>query len=302
MNRLTTILRGRHAASVRSILSLTLTLIATCLCVAAERQKVYAHGSIQPTGQAMAQTQGQTPGATSAPSQTGPRSPSETVREFYKTLRERKFREAFSLSIYKPAIEPLKPQEFEDLRPDFEKMALAVSERIPEKVDIMGEQISGDLATVFVKVLDSDGKEKMEPAGLMMIDGSWVLGDRENLEIVKKAGKKFFFNARIDAHHGDVQDMLTRISLALLLYSQQHNGQFANLATLIAAGLLPKDLEGTESTGYRFRINVSPDAKTWIAQAEPAEYGRSGKLSFFMDATGVRSSDTGGKPLSPKKN
>ena len=227
------------------------------------------------------------------------RSPSDTVREFYKTLRERKFREAFSLSIYKAAIEPLKSEEFEDLRPDFEKMALAVSERIPEKMEIMGEQISGDLATVFVKVLDSDGKEIMEPAGLMMIDGAWILGDRENLEIVKKAGKKFFFNARIDAHHNDVQDMLTRISLALLLYSQQHNGQFANLATLITAGLLPKDLEGTESTGYRFHINVSPDAKIWNAQAEPAQYGRSGRLSFFMDATGVRSSDTGGKPLGP---
>ena len=227
------------------------------------------------------------------------RTPSETVREFYKTLRERKFREAFSLSIYKAAIEPLKPEEFEDLRPDFEKMALAVGERIPEKMEIMGEQISGDLATVFVKVLDSDGKEKMEPAGLIMIDGVWILGDRENLEIVKKAGKKFFFNARIDAHHNDVQDMLTRISLALLLYSQQHNGQFANLATLITAGLLPKDLEGTESTGYRFHINVSPDAKTWTAQAEPAQYGRSGRLSFFMDAAGVRSSDMGGKPLGP---
>ena len=75
---------------------------------------------------------------------------------------------------------------------------------------------------MFVKVLDSDGKEKMEPAGLIMIDGAWVVGDRENLEMVKKAGKKFFFNARIDAHHADVQDMLTRISLALLLYSQQH--------------------------------------------------------------------------------
>lgn len=121
-----------------------------------------------------------------------PRSPSETVREFYKTLRERKFREAFSLSIYKAAIDPLKSEEFEDLRPDFEKMALAVGERIPAKMEIMGEQISGDLATVFVKVLDSDGKEKMEPAGLIMIDGAWILGDRENLEIVKKAGKKFF--------------------------------------------------------------------------------------------------------------
>jgi hypothetical protein len=238
-------------------------------------------------------------GASSSLAQQAKLTPTETVRAFYKTLRERKFREAFNLSIYKAAIEPLKPQEFEDLRPDFEKMALAVSEKIPEKVEIMGETISGDLATVFVKVIESDGKEKMEPAGLMLIDGAWVLGDRENLEIVKKAGKKFFFNARIDAHHTDVQDMLTRISLALLLYSQQHNGQFANLPTLIAAGMLPKDLEGTESTGYRFRINVSPDAKTWTAQAEPAQYGRTGRLSFFMDATGVRSSDTGGKPLSP---
>ena len=233
--------------------------------------------------------------------QAPPRSPTETVREFYKTLRERKFREAFSLSIYKAAIEPLKPEEFEDLRPDFEKMALAVSEKIPQKVELMGETISGDLATVFVKVLDADGKEKLEPAGLILIDGAWVLGAREDLEIVKKAGKKFFFNARIDAHHSDVQDMLTRISLALLLYSQQHNGQFANLPTLITAGLLPKDLEGTESTGYRFQINVSPDAKTWTAHAEPAQYGRSGRLSFFMDAAGVRSSDTGGKPLNPRK-
>jgi hypothetical protein len=236
------------------------------------------------------------------PQQAAPRSPSDTVREFYKNLRERKFREAFSLSIYKAAIEPLKPEEFEDLRPDFEKMALAVSEKIPEKVEVMGETISGDLATVFVKVLDADGKEKMEPAGLILIDGAWVIGAREDLEIVKKSGKKFFFNARIDAHHSDVQDMLTRISLALLLYNQQHNGQFANLATLIAAGLLPKDLEGTESTGYRFQIRVSADSKSWSAHAEPAQYGRTGRLSFFMDAAGVRSGDTGGKPLNAPRN
>lgn len=236
------------------------------------------------------------------PQQQPPRSPSDTVREFYKAMRERRFREAFSLSIYKPAIEPLKPQEFEDLRPDFEKMAVAVSERIPEKVEIMGEQISGDLATVFVKVLDSDGKEKMELAGLIMIDGAWVLGDRENLEIVKKAGKQFFFNARINAHHNDVQDMFTRISLAQLLYSQQHNGLFGDLATLIAAGLIPKDIEGTESTGYRFHVNAPAGGKTWNAAAEPAQYGRTGRLSFYMDAAGVRSSDTGGKPLAADKN
>jgi hypothetical protein len=31
--------------------------------------------------------------------------------------------------------------------------------------------------------------------------------------------------------------------------------------------------------------------------AEPAQYGRTGRLSFFMDHEGVRSSDVGGKPL-----
>ena len=50
------------------------------------------------------------------------------TREFYKMMREKKFREAFGVSIYRSAIEGLSPQEFEDLRPDFEKMAFAVSE------------------------------------------------------------------------------------------------------------------------------------------------------------------------------
>lgn len=229
------------------------------------------------------------------PQQTPPRSPSDTVREFYKAMREKKFREAFSMSIYKPAIEPLKPQEFEDLRPDFERMAAI----IPEQVNIRGEQVSGDIATVFVKVKTGDNPEQAEPVTLILVDGAWIIGDKENQSIVKKAGKQFFFNARINAHHNDVQDMFTRISLAELLYSQQHNGLFADLATLIAAGLIPKDLEGTESTGYRFHVNAPAGGKTWNATAEPVRYGRTGRLSFFMDASGVRSSDVGGKPLAP---
>jgi Domain of unknown function (DUF4878) len=227
------------------------------------------------------------------------RSPSDTVREFYKAMREKRFREAFALSIYQPAIENLKPQEFEDLRPDFERVALAVAEKMPGEVKITGEQISGNDATVFIKILDAEGKEQLEPTTLIKLDGGWLIGDRDSLQLVKKAGKEFFFNARIDAHHSDVQDMLTRISLAQLVYSQQHNGLFADLATLIAAGLLPKDLEGTESTGYRFHINSINGGKSWNAAAEPAQYGRSGKLSFYMDAAGVRSGDKSGKPLTP---
>ena len=219
------------------------------------------------------------------------------MRDFYRMMREKKYREAFSISIYRQALEGLSTQEYEDLKSDFDKMAIAVSEKIPEKIDITGEQISGDVATVFVKVVDVDGKEKVEPASLIKIDNAWIVGDRENLELVRKSGKKFFFEARINAHHSDVQEMLTRITVFQVAYSQAHNGQFGNMAELIAAGFIPKDLEGTESTGYRFQVIRSADGKSWYATAEPAEYGRTGRLSFFLDASGVRSGDTGGKPL-----
>lgn len=223
------------------------------------------------------------------------RSPSDTVRDFYKAMREKRFREAFALSIYRPAIDPLKPQEYEDLKSDFEKMAAI----LPDVVNLGGEQISGDLATVFVRVQEADKPEQLEPVPLMRYEGKWIVGDKDNQAVVKKQGKQFFFNARIDTHHDEVQQMLTRVSLAELLYSQQHEGKFGDLATLILLGLLPKDLEATVSTGYRFRVNAPDGGKSWNAAAEPAVYGRSGKLSFYLDATGVRSGDTGGKPLSP---
>ena len=236
--------------------------------------------------------------AAKSPQASAVRSPSDTVREFYKAMREKRFREAFDMTIYKPAIDPLKPQEFDDLRPDFEKMAAVV----PESVDLGGEQVSGDIATVFVKVKEGDEPEHLDPVTLILVNGAWIIGDKENQAIVKKAGKQFFVNARIDTHHDEVQQMLTRISLAELLYSQQHQGLFADLTTLISLGLLPKDLEGTESTGYRFHVNAPDGGKTWNAAAEPAQYGHTGKLSFFLDAAGVRSGDTGGKPLPPLKN
>ncbi len=227
-----------------------------------------------------------------------PRSPSDTVREFYKALREKRFREAFALSIYKSAIEPLKPKEFDELKPEFERVAALV----PVEVTLGGEQISGDLATVFVKVKEGDEPERLDPVMLMRVNGVWIVGDKDSEAVVKKAGKQFFFNARIDTHHDEAQAMLTRISLAQLLYSQQHQGLFADLATLISLGMLPKDLETTESTGYRFHVTALDGGKTWNAAAEPAVYGHTGKLSFYMDSAGVRSGDTGGKPLSPLQN
>ena len=229
--------------------------------------------------------------------QTPTRSPSDTVREFYKAMREKRFTEAFGMSIYKPAIDGLKPQEFADLRSDFDRMA----DVIPDKVEISGEQISGNDATVFVKVPKENDSSQAETEGVDLIrdNDRWIIGKREDQEIVKKAGNRFFFNARIDVHHGEVKAVLTRISLAQLAYQQQHNGVFADMPTLITVGLLPKDLEGTESTGYHFHIELAKDAKTFTVGAEPAQYGRTGVLSFFMDQSGVRSSDAGGKRFKP---
>jgi len=233
---------------------------------------------------------------TVASSQAQQLSPTETVRQFYKSMREKKYKEAFALSIYKPAIDGLSAKELEELRPDFERMAA----EIPDTMELSGETISGELATVFVKV-KGDGKtepeEKLAPIPLMKANGIWIIGDPQNQEIVKKGGSKYFFDARINAHHDDVQDMLNRITLAQLYYSQGHNGLFGNMAELIGVGAVPKDLETSASTGYIFHITRSADGKTWWASAEPALYGRSGKLSFYLDAAGVRSGDVGGKPL-----
>src|SRR5678815_5912798 len=112
-------------------------------------------------------------------------------------------------SIYRPAIDPLSAAEFEDLRPDFEKLAGA----IPEEVNITGEQISGDIATVFLKVRDDANKDQAEPVTLIRVGSNWIVGDKDNLDIVTKAGKEFFFNARINTHHDEVQTMLLKISV-----------------------------------------------------------------------------------------
>lgn len=221
------------------------------------------------------------------------RTPTETVREFYKLMRERKFSEAFQLTIYTPAIAGLSAEELEELRPDFERMAAA----IPEKIEVSGEQISRDTATVFVKIADADKAAQAEPVTLMLDAGAWIVGDKENQEVVRKAGKQFFFEARIHTHHNEVQAMLQRINLAQIAYASQHNNTYADLPTLITAGLVPKDIEAPDTIGYRFHLTLAKDAKSWVAGAEPVRYGRGGRLSFLLDQSGIRSADVGGKPL-----
>src|SRR3954471_1227314 len=77
-----------------------------------------------------------------------PKSPSDVVREFYKAMREHRFKDAWSMSIYKPAVEGLSAEAMEDLRPFFESQAAGV----PEQIQIDGEKINGASAQVFVRL------------------------------------------------------------------------------------------------------------------------------------------------------
>ena len=224
--------------------------------------------------------------------------PSQTVIEFYKQLRQKRFREAFALSIYKPAFEGLSAEDLAELQPDFERMAAGV----PENIQISGEQISGDTATVFIKVDSDEGAAKGADESLMLMrrGTGWIIGDKTSEAGVKRGGKDYFLNERIRTHHSEVEAMLQRISLAEIAYSAQHGGVFADLPTLIAAGLVPKDIESTESTGYKFHITLAADKKGYTAGAEPERYGRTGRLSFYLDnKIGIKSGDKSGKPLVP---
>ena len=85
------------------------------------------------------------------------RSPSDVVREFYKAMREHRFKEAWSMTVDKPAIEDLTAEEMEDLRPIFEGQA----SKIPAQVEITSEKILGSVATVFVKVPINEARPRL---------------------------------------------------------------------------------------------------------------------------------------------
>ena len=249
------------------------------------------------SGVAVARAQSKSKEKADAPAQNAGASPTEVVRAFYTALRESRFLDALRMSVYAPAVEGLSAAEVEELRPDFERIAAIV----PPDFELTGEQLSGDEATVFMK--SGEGKDvKVEPVYLIRERGAWVVGDRDAASLVKKQGKKFFFEQRIAAHEADAEDMFKRIQAAEIAYALQHAGASGDLNALIDAGLVPKDLLGTETTGYQFAVTPGPGGKGYEARAEPARYNRTGRLSFLMDQSGtIQKKDAGGKPLNPSK-
>lgn len=230
-----------------------------------------------------------------------PNGPADTVRVFYKLLREKKFREAIFLTNLRPAIEGLTDTELKDFALDFE----AIAGDVPAEIEINGEIVSGDQATVTANLPNADGdKKETQTIKLKRENGIWVIrsADDEAEKKIKQEGKNYFYALRIETHEQEARKMLERVSKAELAHSLQNGGVYTDMPTLVAAGLLPEDLKTSASTGYDYAILLAADKTRYSATAKPATYGKSGKLSFLLqlDAKGIShltSKDIGGKVL-----
>mgnify|MGYP001772930757 CR=1 FL=1 len=234
--------------------------------------------------------------------QVKPDSPADAVRKFYKLLREKRFRDALMLTNLRPAVEDLTEKELEDFKEDFE----AISAQVPDELQISGEIVSNNEATVTLKIPDEDTKVLEDKLiKLRKERESWIIlmVDEEAETEVKKEGKNYFYQLKIQTHENEAQLMLQRIAKAQIVYALQNAGQFTDIKTLVQQNLLPDDILETKSTGYRYKVVLSSDKKSYYATAEPAIYGKTGKLSFLMQVDGVdkqarvQSKDNKGEPL-----
>jgi hypothetical protein len=281
--------------AARALLSSVLFILVCTNCASPQAQ---INSPSKPTAPTQTQATAQPAQATSQ-TPARPQTPSETVRAFYTALRERRVRDAFALSIYKSAVEALTPEEFEELRPEFEKLGDAV----PAQIGIYGEQISGERATVFA-VISTDPGAKQEAIEVLRAGDGWIVGSREDYDTVQREGKEFFFKTRIETHHAELRKVLLKLANVEAIYAAQNAGRFANLASLASGESamrlgLKDDLDALSTLGYHLALAVSSDGKGYKVNAEPTRYGRTGRISFYMDAAGIQEKDNGGKPYNP---
>ena len=228
-----------------------------------------------------------------------PNSPADTVRAFYTALREKKFRQALFLTNLRPAIEGMTDTELKEFEVDLE----VIAKHVPAQIEINGEIVTGDNATVTAKLPTEDlDKEEIQEIRLRKKGDFWVIltVDESAEKRVKKEGKNYFPALRIETHQDEARDMLDRVAKAQMAFAAQNQGNFGDMDSLINAELLPADIRSGESTGYVYSITVSPDRKKYSAAAAPAVYGKTGKLSFAveLDANGqprLTSTDYGAK-------
>jgi hypothetical protein len=230
-----------------------------------------------------------------------PNSPADAVLAFYKDLREKRFRDAMMRTNYRPAIEPLSESELKELQPDFEVLAT----QIPQQIDINGEIIGDKKATVTAKMPNEEtGKIELKEFKLRKENDSWIVltGDEKQEQQAKREGKNYFFEMRIEIHQAEAKNMIQRIVKAEGLFALK-NGHCVEIPELVSANFLAADVLTPDSTGYTYHLNLTAGGKSYFLTAEPAVYGKTGKLSYLFEADGntanpvVKTADKKGRPL-----
>jgi len=135
---------------------------------------------------------------------------------------------------------------------------------------------------------------------LTRVNGQWLVGDRETLKSVQTQGTAFFFNAKMAVSQDEVADLVNRIIGSELVYAEHKQGGCASLEELIKLEALPADVQNGDVSGYHIAVILSADKKSFFVTAEPARYGKSGKLSFYGDLNGLRAEDLKGQAASAR--
>jgi hypothetical protein len=228
-------------------------------------------------------------------------SPADTVRAFYKNLRDKKVRDAIFLTNLRPAIEGLTDAELKELQVDFESLA----REVPAEIQINGEIIAGDKATVTANLPDIEKKKmQIQEIKLRREGNAWIIQtvDEKAEKTVKKEGNKYFFAVRIEAYHENVKEAFEQMMKAQMVYALQNNGAYADMAALVQNNFVAPDVINPSVSGYNYKIVLSPDKTKYTLTAEPAVYGKTGKLSFLAEGEAgknpqMASKDSGGLPL-----
>lgn len=210
-----------------------------------------------------------------------PNSPADTVRAFYEALREKRFRQAIFLTNLRPAVEGLTDDELKEFQVDFESIA----KYVPAEIEINGEIVSGNSASVTAKLPNEDlDKEEIQAIKLRKDGDVWVIltVDESAEARIKQEGKNYFPSLRIETNQDEAREMLDRVAKAQMAFAALNQGLYGNMDALIAAQFVPEDIRSSESTGYVYTLTVSGDRKTYSVAATPAVYGKTGRLSFAV--------------------
>jgi hypothetical protein len=220
-----------------------------------------------------------------------PLGPADTVKEFYRLLREKRYVEGFRLSVYRTAIDGLTEEELKELAAEFDN----TFSRIPDTLKILGAQTNGVNATVFIKANPDPKDVTAEEVSLIQVNGQWRIGDQETLKMVDELGRKFFFEIRIRVNEDSAQQYMERYIGAEKLFFDANKGLYGTNEELIKAQFWPAGLKSGEIYGYKFTIELSQDKRSFWIHAEPTTYSKTGRVSFYADLNGVYKFDNGGR-------